>query len=1437
METGFERKRLRIGLDVGSTTLKVAVVDTAGELVHKAYRRHNADFNSVLKEEFGTILERFPDARFSVTVTGSAGMGIAERSGVEFVQEVVASIRVAEMYYPSAGVIIDLGGEDAKMVFLDPGRQPDIRMNGGCAGGTGAFIDQMADLMNIPVERLAPLADRHTKIYPIASRCGVFAKTDIQNLISRNVAPEDISASIFYAVALQCVTTLMRGRTVGGGVLCIGGPLTFIPALRNAFREVLKVGVEDMIVPDNGELFPALGAAVHGDGLRECDLRGFMESLSGGNAVRGDSLPPLFSGADEYGTWCSERNVLPLREAVLHRGDTLDCYLGIDSGSTTTKIVVTDSDAGIVFCYYAPNQGNPLKKAVEGMQRFYDDMETAGVRVNIVSSAVTGYGEDLVRSAFGLDWGIVETMAHLTGAQYVDPQVTFVLDIGGQDMKSLFVSDGTISNIELNEACSSGCGSFLQNFASTMGLTLEEFTREACLAAEPSDLGTRCTVFMNSKVKQALRESASLGDIAAGLAYSVVKNCLFKVLKLTSLQSLGDHIVVQGGTFRNDAVYRALELLSGKSVSSTDRPEIMGAFGAALYARKMHEAGEPCRGFSGVMPVPDRIKTREIACGGCQNRCTVLRFEFENGNVSFAGNKCEKVFYNRATSGKKGYNAFDLKNRLLFDRHDRPQADGLRIGLPRALNMYENYPFWHTLLSECGFRVVLSPESTFGLYRKGVGCIMSDNICFPAKLTHGHIAALAESGVDRILYPMVIKEHRDFGASNNSFNCPVVSGYPDVIRSSMEPLPGGIPLDRPIVTFSNAKALERACEEYLASLGVDDKTFRMAFGKALAERDRYRERLAGEQKKILDDALASGEMVFVVAGRPYHADALVNQKVGQIISDLGIHVLTDDVFCADASDGFASLNLVSQWSYPDRVVQAAMRVAQLPANVQMIQLNSFGCGPDSFFMDETGAILRKAGKNHTVIRIDEISSPGSVKLRLRSFVESLRAAGVRRCDDGIYSGYGRTYTKDDRRRTILVPWLADFISPFVPAIGEMIGYRIENLPPSSKTSAETGLRYGHNEVCYPSTLVTGDIISALQSGRYDPDDVVVAITQTGGQCRATNYVSQIKAALTTAGFSDIPVLILSAGKAYQNEQSAFRIPVGRMASLINMAVYTILYGDGLNQMYSATVVRERVRGTSKALFDRYVEEGIKAIKSRDHRMMLDAMSRAVDDFNRVDVVDRPFVQVGLVGEIFVKYNNYGQAHITEWLRAHGMEVVTPPILDFVMQYFVNSEVNMRHGVARGSMLKHYMSPLFLKYMNVRISAAEAILRRFRYYRKQESVFKKAEYASEILELSNQFGEGWSVAAEVACYARAGVKRVVCVQPFGCIANHIVAKGIERRLRQFYPEMNILYLDLDGGASEVNLQNRLYFLIRNEDTAVIRGGKTRHDFGSCGAFAD
>ncbi len=1422
----------RIGIDAGSTTIKFVVLDVAdNKEAFFSYQRHFADIRSCLERQMKEMTDKLGDESvYSICLTGSAGIGLSERSGLPFVQEVLASSMAMKELEKTDFTLIDLGGEDAKMVFFHNEKSPDIRMNGSCAGGTGAFIDQMATLLNITPKQMSDEALNYKQIYPIASRCGVFAKTDIQNLLSRRLPLSDISASIFNAVAMQTMTTLARGADIIKPVLCTGGPLTFLPALRAAFVRVMKLRDEELILLPHAEITTARGAALSADTSKTLTVKQIAEMLSKEVMSGGEQfLSPLFKDESDYRSWLKSLNVKRLNYAEIKDGAHHEVFMGIDSGSTTTKFLITDKEGSILFKSYSNNEGNPLRKVEEALRLFYQELEMKHATASFLGSCVTGYGEDLIKAALNLDHGIVETMAHFKAAHYVTNDVSFILDIGGQDIKSIFIRNGAVSNIELNESCSSGCGSFLQGFAGMMNMDLGTFAQNACLARRPCDLGTRCTVFMNSKVKEALRQNTDAGDIAAGLAISVVKNCLYKVLKLQNLNKIGDAIVVQGGTFKNKAVLRALEVLSGKKVYTTDVPELMGAYGSALYAIDQYKIDAQKSTFAGISTLDSlsEIKTDNVQCKGCTNNCQVVRFKFPNGNLSFAGNKCERIFHSKSKASSEGYNQIDAKYKYVFQHQQTSFAIapevGKTIGIPRVLNMFENYPFWHTLFTSCGFTPVLSDESNSKLYRGGIFSIMSDNICFPAKLTNGHIMNLIDKGVGRIFYPLVVMESKEHSRDANCFNCPVVSGYPDVIRSAVDPEKRyGIKFDTPVVSFRDEKALYDSCSKYLGELGVRKSLIKKAIAKAIEAKMSVKRHLIQTEREILDKAVREGKMLFVMTGRPYHIDPLINQRVAQIVTDLGVDIISDDVFRED-ENACLEVNYISQWTYPNRVVHSASGVAKLPQNVQLIQINSFGCGPDSFLMDEASNVLNAAGKNLTIIRVDEISSPGSVRLRLRSLIESLKQSTALRSDEKKtekYKPLNNPFTEEvKQQRTVVIPWFSDSLSPFFPSFFGRLGFNFINLPKSDEETIQMGLKYGHNEVCYPATLVVGDIMKFLFEHSDEREKYVVGITQTGGQCRATNYLALIKNAMITAGFADVPVLSINTGTAYGNDQPAFKAD-WKLA--IALAVKIIHYSETLAAMTRSMSVREKNKGEAKALMQKYIGIGIEAVLANDEDKLIKYLGHAIDEYNDIECTGEEPRVVGLIGEIFIKYNSFGQLHISQWLEERGIEVVVPSLFSFLLQTFVNTKVNDGNNIERTSFGARIFTNLLKRYIYSRDKRWEKVKRRFRHYRPEGDIFDMAHKASEVLNLVNQFGEGWLIAGEVMELSQMGIDKVICLQPFGCIANHIVARGIENRLRKVCPRTGMLFLDIDSSVAKVNLENRLHFLIdqmEEEERAV------------------
>ncbi|MBN1390561.1 MAG: 2-hydroxyacyl-CoA dehydratase [Candidatus Thermoplasmatota archaeon] len=1403
-----------MGIDLGSTTAKLVVLGPDHEPVYRDYRRHNVQIARTLGSMIEAAKKELGDLEVSVAITGSAGLGVAERFNIPFVQEVVAAAETVRKEYPDVRTLIDVGGEDSKMIFFDDRMRVDIRMNGNCAGGTGAFIDQMATLLNVPLKELDDMVIRSINVHPIASRCGVFAKTDVQNLMARKISKEDIAASVFHAVALQTVSTLSRGYDPRPKVMFCGGPFTFLPELKKSYMKVLDLTDADIHDPQYPEMIPAIGTAIYEDIQRlEVSLTGLENILTGKELTSeflGNRLDPLFENEKEYRRWSMGRMTPIGRTSSLKDLNGKDCFLGVDTGSTTTKVVLTDNDGNIAYRYYSSNHGDPImavKDGLEGLRK-----SAAGVDLRIVSTAVTGYGEDLIKAAYGMDIGMVETLAHFRAAREFQDDVTFILDIGGQDMKAIFIHQGVINDIEINEACSSGCGSFIETFSNNLGESVEEFALKACHARQPYDLGTRCTVFMNSKVKQALREGASVGDISAGLAFSVVKNCLYKVLKIKDTEVLGDRIVVQGGTFRNPAVHRALELILGEKVICSDSPELMGAYGAALTARDAYQKARSRSTFIGLdsLELATDHKASYIRCQGCQNNCMVTRMTFRSGKVFHTGNKCERIFTNKGRDTRKGENLADMKLQLLFDRD--LASKGVRrgrIGIPRVLNMFENFPFWSTLLTECGFDVVLSPPSTSEVQELGSRTVMSENICFPAKLVNGHVMKLASMKVDRIFLPIVVYEKEEFDGALNTFNCPVVSGYPDVVRSAVDPTGKySLPFDSPTITFRSETLLKKATWAYLKGLGVPRASFSSAFAKACESQKGYKDAVRERASVILEEARKEERLVVLLVGRPYHIDHLINHKITEMIANLGADVITEDSIPLEDPE-IKGVGVLTQWQYPNRVYKAVQWAAGQD-NVEVVQLNSFGCGPDALVCDEARTILSESGKNHTLIRIDEVSSPGSINLRLRSMMESLEKRGLGKRFEPIKRKTTPPYLDGDRKKKIIAPDISRFYSPMIISALRQQGYDVDILPEADRASVEVGLKYCNNEICYPAIIVIGDILKALLSGKYDPKEVVAGITQTGGQCRASSYLSLLNKALSTAGFDEVPIITLTTSSLPLNYQPGMKI---NMVKLLRMGVQGVLFADSIMQMYYATAVRERSKGEAHRISEKYINLASRAIDHGREMELSDLLDRAVFEFNRIETDVRELPVIGFVGEIFVKYNPFANYYVVDWMVQHGIEVIVPPMFDFFAQEYLNQRFHVESRT-RDRDMKYWISYPEEWYVRYHLRRYEKVRSKFKHYRKNHYIGHLSKNASDIVSMVDQFGEGWLIPAEIGAFAEENIHNVVCVQPFGCISNHIIGKGVEKALKVKYPDLNVLYLDMDAGSSEVNLYNRLSFIIRS-----------------------
>lgn len=1406
---------INIGLDAGSTTVKVAAIDNNGNLLFKDYKRHHADISGVIAEIFKSNLEKIKDYQVKLTLTGSAGMGLAEKCNLPFIQEVVSSCLYVATMQPEIKTLVDIGGEDAKMIFFSENKIPDIRMNGNCAGGTGAFIDQMASILNVEVSELGTLAENSNTIYPIASRCGVFSKTDVQNLLSRNVCREDIAASVFHAVSMQVLTSLSRGYDIKPKVFLCGGPFHFLKALRLAFIKQLNIDESEIVFNENTEIIPAWGAAINASKLAvshdpEYFISLFRDAYRKKIANPEKRLKPLFESKKLHEEFKESKKQYFIPKVDISEIKSEECFLGIDSGSTTTKIVALDSEARMFFNFYQKNQGNALETVTSGLNLLIDAAEKAGKKLIVSGSCVTGYGEDLLKKAFNINNGVVETIAHYTAACHFEPKVSFILDIGGQDMKAAFIENSTIKRLDINEACSSGCGSFIETFAKSLNYEVKDFADVAGNAESPCDLGTRCTVFMNSKVKQYLREGATVPDISAGLAYSVIKNCLNKVLKLRDFSEMGEHIMVQGGTFRNTALIKAFELETGKTVIVTDYPELMGAYGSALFSIKNSSVEK--RELKNLIN-DESFKSKKTVCKGCENQCTITKFTFENGNSYFAGNKCEKVVTNLGNLMLPGKNVYSEKYDLLFDRNGKINEDNLTIGIPRALGIYENYPFWHALFTGCGINVEISDKSTMDLYETGIKTVMADNICFPAKITNGHVLNLIRKKVDRIFLPFVVYENKEDASTVNSYNCPIVSGYSEVIRSAIDPFGKyGIPFDSPTFTFKDLKLMKKACLEYIKSLKlkkpVSKSNIEKAFVSALDAQKKYEETLTEKCNKIYEKALKSGKQVVLLAGRPYHSDPLIQHKLAQIIADFGVDVITEDlVRKAEADSG--KVQSITQWAYTNRIIKAATIVADAPENIHFVELTSFGCGPDAFILDEVSDILKRKGKNATYLKIDDINNVGSNRLRIRSLLESLKYRDdVKSVFEQKSAVHTKPFTHEDRDKTLLIPWFADFYSPFLPPVFKLAGYKVENLPPSDYKSAEYGLKYSNNEICYPATLIVGDFMKALDSGKYDLDKVFLGITQTGGQCRATSYSSLVKKALISAGLERIPVITLALGGG-SNEQPGFTFEWKKLYKVI---FYSMAYADCLSKMYYSSAPREKVKGQANLIKEEYLALGAIAAEDNDTQRLLDLIAVAAEKFNSI-IEHKDVPQIGVVGEIFVKYNDFAHKEVVKWLVSKGVEVVLPPLTDFFTSTFV-SRVARQEGNVSKAALPGFAFNLIESYVYGIVGKMQKRCDVFPYFRKFNRPEEIGKLAKKIINLNAQFGEGWSIPGDFAHFSESGINRVISLQPFGCIANQIISKGIEKRTRELYPDLNLLFLDFDSGMSDANILNRLHFMLEN-----------------------
>ncbi len=1404
---------LRVGIDVGSTTIKVVVLNKERELVYQKYARHFSEINSVLKENLHALSKVIENKKFSLALTGSAGMGIAERIGLPFVQEVIACASAVKSLIPHTDTVVELGGEDAKVTYF--GDAPEQRMNGVCAGGTGSFIDQMASLLSTDAQGLNALAEKGKQIYTIASRCGVFAKTDIQALMNDGASKADIALSIFQAVVNQTISNLAQGRPIGGKVAFLGGPLHFLPELKRRFIETLKLAPENVVKVDDGNYFVAVGAAMSEE-ARPVELGELKESIKKAEEVMASESRKadfvLFEDKQAYEEFKArhDRDKVPKADMSSYHGPI---YVGIDAGSTTTKLAAIGSNKELLYTSYGSNHGSPLNTVVDEMKELYAAMNDDNY---IASVTTTGYGEAIVKAALHADNGEVETFAHLRAAQEFCPDVSFVLDIGGQDMKCFYVNKGSIGSITLNEACSAGCGSFIENFAQSLKLTAGEFAAKALESKAPVDLGTRCTVFMNSKVKQAQKDGAAVGDISAGIALSVIKNALFKVMQLKDVSSLGENIVVQGGTFYNDAVLRSMELLLERNVIRPDIAGLMGAYGAAILSL---ESGTK---HSSILPLDEletfTVKSNSFRCQGCGNSCQVTVQIFPDGGRYFTGNRCERGA-GKEKKERKAANIYQFKYDRLFN-HYQPLKEAKRgkIGIPRALNMYEDYPFWFTFFTDLGYEVVLSSESSAQLYYSGMATVPSDSLCYPAKLVHGHIMDLVERGIDKIFYPCLpYNMTDDMHPSDNHFNCPVVASYAENIRGNMDILQEkNVEFLEPFLPINDKKKMVKRLNEELGKReGLKKSDISKAVEKAYAELEAYREEVRQKGVEILREAEAKGQHVILLAGRPYHVDPEINHGIPEMIQSYDLPIISEDaVYHLPVKS--EPLKIVNQWSYHARLYHAAHYVAE-HENVTLIQFSSFGCGLDALTTGQVKSILEDHERIYTMIKLDDVSNLGAARIRLRSLIAALARRKPVEYQQLEISERPRFTEECKGTHTILAPQMAPIQFELFESVLNKHGYNVI-IPEMPRSAIDVGLKFVHNDMCYPAIVVIGQLINAVQQGKCDPNNTSIMLFQTCGACRATNYINVLRQALKDAGYPQIPVFA-----CWGLETDAFHFDRDSLIDAIKAAVY----GDVLMNVRNRTKPYELNIGDSDRLYDTWMERCKADLneKKGSYKRFSRNIKAIIDDFEAVPIDENMWKpKVGIVGEILAKYHPVANNHIERLLYEEGAEVVMPDFVDFFMYSAYDAVV--KRELLDGKLKSKLISQMFIQLMEFYRRPVRKAMKHSKRFTPPHTIKEIAEMAKEHVSLGNMAGEGWFLTGEMVKLIKNNVPNVVCLQPFGCLPNHITGKGVIHELRRHYKGANILAIDCDAGASEVNQMNRIKLML---SVAKERGPKAESVF--------
>ncbi|WP_318722117.1 acyl-CoA dehydratase activase [Treponema sp.] len=1491
-------KVLRMGIDVGSTTVKILILDTEkNEILFNHYERHHAEQWNTTQRLLGVVAKEFPGQKFRIAVCGSGGKPIADKIGAHYVQEVVANAAAVRTLYPQARTAIELGGQDAKIIFFynDNGRlvTSDMRMNGSCAGGTGAFIDEIASLLKVPTEEFEGLAAKGTEVHSISGRCGVFAKTDIQSMLNQGVHREDIALSAFHAIVKQTVGGLAQGLELAPPIIFEGGPLTYDHTLVKAFAEKLNLSQEQIIRPEHPETIVARGAAIAVDELFPVDssqdkaalednacrsdfilIEDAVSALSGGvvRTQKDDSKnsKPYFETDEECRLWREEHKMPELASLDVKSGDTLNVYIGIDAGSTTSKMVLMSEDEKVFDRFYANNRGDPIKVVKQGLSELYEKYKALGVKLNVLGLGTTGYGELLIAKAYGADYHTVETVAHATAARRFVSDVSFILDIGGQDMKGIWIDDGIITNITLNEACSSGCGSFLENFASSLKIPTEKIADAAFASKKPASLGSRCTVFMNSTIITEQKNGCGPNDIMAGLCRSIIENVFTKVVRITNTDSLGKKIVVQGGTFKNDAVLRSLEQYLGVDVQRAPYPGEMGCIGAALLTKQKRESGQAeysgeshFIGFDAIEHLSYTQK-ENVTCIKCANRCARSLIQFSNGTTYITGNRCARgeVLLDEelaesgvivpadedAVSGleetpeavkpgvipesKTRYvpDMFLIREQLLFKKWDCKQVGdkkNITIGLPRTLEYWDSMPFWSTFFRSLGYDVILSHKSNRDMFENGIPFVPSDTVCFPAKLAHGHIQDLVKQfeklpqNSYRIFMPMVMEMPATDKAKASNFVCAVVKGYPLIISHSENPSRRwNVPFDNPMFHwYSESDRKNQIVKFFTENYGLKKSEILAAFAQGNNALKEFRKKLREEGQKIIDKVTAEGSFAVVLAGRPYHTDALVSHDLSRVFTKQYIPVLTVDSLPELNNVDLRYTRAEVTNNFHTRMLSSALIAAKSPA-LEYVQIVSFGCGHDAILSDEIIRIMNEtSGKSPLVLKLDEGGAANSLNIRVKSFIETIterREKNAMKRFEELGDAYTVKFYKDDLdMRTVLIPNVSVAFCKLLS--GVLRTYKLKAVPLSlgENSQIQVGKKYVHNDTCFPAQMVIGEAITALQSGKYPLDKVAIGMAKYQGDCRLSHYSALLRRALNAAGFENVPII------STDPIDSKDMHPGVRLRTMFNLKMlWVITMMDVLEELRRQIRPYELNKGETNRVFDSVIDNIARGI-DKSVFAALKEFRKGITEFCKIKY-DRsnPRPRVFVTGEYLVTFHPGSNFHVERYLEENGLEVILPRMANvFWREYLARifESKNMSVGFTKITRIIDHVSNFFF---NLALGVCEKQGARHPLFVKATPLPVLAAETDEIMHRTFLSGEGWLIPGEIKEYALRGVQSFVILQPFGCLPNHICGRGIMKKLKEEFPNVQILPLDLDPDTSFANVENRLQMLIMNEKSRQI-----------------